>query len=245
MRTSLTTAASAITSAFRELYLENEGNHFRVDEKVDMSDLMSTWLDNLEVNDFRIDKNLEVNDFRIDKSLEVDDSGGHGGFDQENLPKTEDAKEDPYRGFILNSASYKWLVTSLRQELLLEAPCHSSGNAQSQISKEISSQLKPRRISRMRAPALCGVVFHAVWDPLAFCKEQGYPGRLEEAIENALTLTGGDDNIELLTCSEYVCRTWPSIGGQVLHWIKSIIRVRSLSDEEPEKSGEIQHRLRG
>lgn len=169
MRTSLTTAASQITSAFQELYLENEGNHFRVDEKVDMSDLMRTWLDNLE----------------------VDDSGDHGGFDQENLPKTEDAKEDPYRGAILNSASYKWLVTSLRQELLLEAPRHSSGNAQSQISKEISSQLKPWRISRRRAPAPCGVVFHAVWDPLAFCKEQGYPGRLEEAIENALTLTGG------------------------------------------------------
>ncbi|KAH7351354.1 hypothetical protein BKA65DRAFT_500238 [Rhexocercosporidium sp. MPI-PUGE-AT-0058] len=66
-----------------------------------------------------------------------------------------------------------------------------------------------------------------------FCKEQGYPGRPDEAIENDLTLTGGDDHVELLTCSEYVYRTWPLIGEQVLHWIKSIIGARSIDDEKP------------
>ncbi|KAN0087371.1 hypothetical protein V8E54_001059 [Elaphomyces granulatus] len=119
-----------ITSAFQEVYFENEGNHFRVDEKMDIPDLIRAWLDNLE----------------------------------------------------------------------------------------------PRH-----ALAPCEVFHQAQWDPLAFCKEQGYPGRPEKAIENALTLTRGDNNVELLTCSGYVCRTF--------HWLKSIIRVRSLlNDETPIKN---------
>jgi hypothetical protein len=49
MRTFLTIVASQITSAFQEVYFENEGNHFRVDEKMDIPDLIRAWLDNLEV----------------------------------------------------------------------------------------------------------------------------------------------------------------------------------------------------
>jgi hypothetical protein len=217
----LTIVARQITSAFQEVYLENEGNHFRVDEKMDIPDVIRAWLD----------------------SLEVAAAGKPGGFDQKPLPRAEETEKDPYRRVILNSASYKWLVTSLRQELLLEAPRNS---LQSQISKEIASQLKPVRISRRQALAPCEVFYQAQWDPLAFCKEQGYPGQPEAAIGNALTLTRGDNNVELLTCSGYVSRTWPLIGEQVLHFLKGIIKTRNLLDnKKPIKNGEIQHILRG
>jgi hypothetical protein len=75
MRMFLTIVASQITSAFQEVYFENEGNHFRVDEKMDVPDLIRAWLDNLEVAA----------------------AGKPGGFNQKPLPRAE----DPYWRIIL------------------------------------------------------------------------------------------------------------------------------------------------
>ena len=76
MRTFLTIVASQITSAFQEVYLENEGNHFRADEKMGIPDVIRAWLD----------------------SLEVAAAGKPGGFDQKPLPRAEETERSVSEG---------------------------------------------------------------------------------------------------------------------------------------------------
>ncbi|KAK3312310.1 hypothetical protein B0H66DRAFT_608585 [Apodospora peruviana] len=192
-----------IVSDLQEIYRQGQEHlHFRLNEFKEMNnfyELRESWLANLDrANGWSIAQKPET-------TLQPSGFRKYSG---------------PYRQVIRSSTSYRWLLTSLRQHLLLEIR-QGSEDAPDQLSKDIIWRLQRTRPH----PWLFRVRFLATWDILGFCREQGYAEPPEEAVANALTLTGGDGNFELLTCSDYVRRTWPLFGDKVLQWIKNVIKA--------------------
>jgi hypothetical protein len=49
-------------------------------------------------------------------------------------------------------------------------------------------------------------------DPSAFVREQEYREKPDEVVEITITLTGSAKDAQALTCAQYLCQTWPSVG---------------------------------
>lgn len=139
--------ASHITLAFHEVYLETKGQHHRMDGNM-MQQIIEAWISKLNFAGFQ-------SHFFQDILSRVEDTKK-----DESIEEEEEPEKDPFRGVILNSTSYRWLVTSLRQNLLLETAQYSPGNVQYQISHEINAHLGPVRVSRKRPQAPCEVFYH-------------------------------------------------------------------------------------
>lgn len=68
------------------------------------------------------------------------------------------------------------------------------------------------------------MVFQLDWDPLEFVKEQQYIESPDEALANAITLTGSCDDAQALTSLGYLSQTWPTTGESAMHVLCDAVR---------------------
>ena len=134
---------------------------------------------------------------------------------------TQRPQLDQYRDFIFNTPAYEWLIGSLRRECLLDP---ATPNSMATIRQMIISSLySSHRISRRRSSEAYKVTFEVEWDLMAFIKRQ-HREKPAEAIDMAITLTGSANDWQALSCTGYLCQTWPSTGEHIIRLVKDVFR---------------------
>lgn len=146
----------------------------------------------------------------------VDDLPEIPGQDQEGSLESLDSE---YLKLILASPAYQWLLAALRREVVLNLEDAASMVA---IRKAIAFP-RPPRISAKRSVEIFSLTFHIPWDPKQFVKDQNYQEKPEDAICDAITLTGTAKNAQALTTAQYLEQTWPTTGQQILQLIRAIV----------------------
>lgn len=128
---------------------------------------------------------------------------------------------EAYRTFVFQSPAYKWLLEQLLGEAYLDS---SEADVLKGIRQEIGSALPtPRSVSRRVCSEPYQIRLEMDWDPKSFIKEQKYEEPAAEAVERAITITGSSTNAQALTCSQYLCQTWPSSGNYTSQLIKDLL----------------------
>ena len=58
-----------------------------------------------------------------------------------------------------------------------------------------------------------------------FCqRSKSIERKPDEAVEIAITLTGSSKDAQALTCTQYLCQTWPSAGEYTMRLVKDVLR---------------------
>ncbi|KAF3089936.1 hypothetical protein TWF103_000657 [Orbilia oligospora] len=171
-----------------------------------------------------MDKNKQGTE---EKSEYGDGSDGGGLYDitedeETKMGNTAIDRAMVYRDFILKTPAFEWLVGVLRREITLLTPAEPN---YMELTKRSVSECLPssHRISKNRSAETFNTIFLTGWKPLTFVKEQEYELKPSEAIERAVTLTGSAEDAQELTCVEYLCQTWPSIGKYIIELVKDVI----------------------
>ena len=126
---------------------------------------------------------------------------------------------------LYNHTAYQWFVANVQRELYLEpATITEMETVANVIWRRVCSLPSVRSISRTRPPETCIIAFEIDWNPLAFVREQHYPQEPHEAIEIAITLTGGARDAQALTSGQYLCQTWPINGEHTMQLVKDVVR---------------------
>jgi hypothetical protein len=143
--------------------------------------------------------------------------------DDDNSDDGEDETESgSYRDFIMNSSAYSWLVATLQRETIL---IRANPDLMKKIEEKILSALpSAHKVSMKARPQTYKVTFELEWDPLSFVKEQKYRESPEQALQNAITLTGGENDAQAVTASEYLFQTWPATGRHVMRLVTDVVR---------------------
>lgn len=169
-----------------------------------LADKMSGWFGKTEENE---------ND---DNELQSEEQGDD---DLDNAPALQF-----YKDFIFTTPAYQWFLANLRRELYLE-PATITGmeTVANVIRRRVYSLPSVRSVSRTRPPETCTMAFEIDWNPLAFVREQDYPQEPHEAIEIAITLTGGARDAQALTSGQYLRQTWPINGEHTMKLVKDVV----------------------
>ncbi|KAK4185664.1 hypothetical protein QBC35DRAFT_476145 [Podospora australis] len=141
---------------------------------------------------------------------------------------TED-EDVTIRELLSETLAYRWLLGTLRRELLL---CPADTDVMTDIRNAIMSILPTTyRLSRRAPSAGFAMVFELDWDPQAFIWREEYDSERGAALGMALTLTGSANDAQALSCGQYLAQTWPATGPEVLEVIKSVVRNGSANRE--------------
>ncbi|KAE8400766.1 hypothetical protein BDV37DRAFT_286262 [Aspergillus pseudonomiae] len=181
----------------------------RNSDKMPLQELMSLWHSKGPPEPgFNVEESLE--DMENEDQVLIDSSKVDG--EDSNLPQLQS-----YRALIINSPSYKWLLTILHRECMLAPP---EANVMHQIRDYILAVLPVSPIISRKTPTMAFEVFVRLnWNPIAFYTEQEYAESPKDAMERAITLTGSRTTAQALTCSQYMSQTWPLTGIQILQLI--------------------------
>jgi hypothetical protein len=151
-----------------------------------------------------------------------------GGLSDEN--SSDEDLEGPdvskYEEVVTKSSAYRWLLARLHREVdFTSFGQNGTSSISTQIRERLYSQPELHMISRQSGPPIFKMIFRSEWDPMGFIREQEYSEEPGEAIAGALTITEGvDDNAEAMACSEYLCRTWPLLGQDIMELVKDVVR---------------------
>lgn len=152
----------------------------------------------------------------------LEDQEPNKGADEEENEETYMPEHLAYRDFIFKAPAYEWLLANLRREFHL---CPAEPNSMDAIRRKILSSLpSSHKVSRKKSAEAYKMTFGIEWDPLAFVKEQEYREEPDKAIEMAITLTGTAKDAQALTCTQYLCQTWPSAGEHTIQLVKDVVR---------------------
>ncbi|KAL8407811.1 hypothetical protein RB594_006580 [Gaeumannomyces avenae] len=131
-----------------------------------------------------------------------------------------------YKRVITNSTAYRWLLARLHRELALTRPTHAVSAV---IRGRLRSRAENRHISRRSGPPICTMLFQSEWDPLVIISNQEYGEKVtpSEAMERAIAITEGpDEEVEALSCGEYLRRTWPGLGETFVKLMQHVVEVK-------------------
>ncbi|KAK7568881.1 hypothetical protein IWX91DRAFT_128174 [Phyllosticta citricarpa] len=106
----------------------------------------------------------------------------------------------------------KWVFEKFRGESY-------TADSRSIIHGQIMEVLRGQR-SRSRKQAY----FRIDWNPYKFLDEQQYTNAPEEALANAIIITGSASSAEATTTAEYLDRVWPASGLRTLHILQQLVR---------------------
>ncbi|KLU82357.1 hypothetical protein MAPG_01429 [Magnaporthiopsis poae ATCC 64411] len=207
----------AITAAVRNRYhamAENDATaRVRADDLPSSSDLVRGWLD-----DAHGIPDGEQFGVVVDGLDEVDQQEEE--FDEDGI--IQEIAE--YTRLMVGSHAYRFLLANVRAEASL-----AQDGTMNKIRDTMTSALSPiwRRISRQRPPDVCMATFVVNWEPFTFLEEQGYAEPPEDAISNAVTVTGSSVDAQATTVAQYLAQTWPGIGLDVLSKIQDLLKGHS------------------
>jgi hypothetical protein len=172
-----------------------------------------------KISAWAIDDPAEMEAPGIPEELEIDRGSDFGDLDHEEELMPEIMI---YRRLIEDSGAYMWL----RAQLSSRTPLSISGiDIRGKIRNDILGALpEAPRISRTRRQPLITAVYNVQWDLLGFLKEQQYKEEHGYAFENAITLTGGEGEMQAETCMGYMQQTWPLMGECLIRILKHAIQ---------------------
>lgn len=176
---------------------------------------MGNWIQNLEDpedEDIGNLKNQNSTEDAVNDSMNPDSDED----EEANVPDLL-----TYQNFISKAPAYKWLLANLHRECLLFP---AEPNIMEALRHQIVHFLpSSHKVSRKRSSETCKMTFEIEWCPLAFIKEQEYREAPYEVAEIAITLTGSAKNAQALTCAQYLCQTWPSVGQNIIQLVKDVV----------------------
>ncbi len=173
-----------------------------LDEPEILPNIHSSWPSRPDSDDFS-DGNSTETSFN-DEGVQVDATGFQ-----------------PYRDCLDSSATYKWLLETLKRQALLAA---AVPDVRGEIRRKILTSL-PRsknKVSRKASSEAHTAVFEVEWDPASFVKEQKYNANPDAAIASAITITGSVQDAQALTTGQYLSQTWDSLA--LLRVIQEVLR---------------------
>lgn len=123
-----------------------------------------------------------------------------------------------------------------------------TSNAEREIRETVIRTLRAARgkncLSMPQPAEPHRIILEVDWDPRSFVAEQQYNLPPEDAIPNAITVTGSPDHCQALTASQYLTQTWALTGNHMVRLVRGV-----LSGEQGERySGKIwllQHHKQG
>ena len=146
------------------------------------------------------------------------DTGQHERVDDEDLFEGVGEDDDDgdldlptvsaYRRAVIDSPSYRWLVSSLQREMSLGVD-HSAGTASGRGIKEfLFHKLPIGAVSKSRGPLTHEVAFEFRWDPfVSLHRVSPY------AVSSTITLVhDAESRYFATTFQEYLHRMWPETG---------------------------------
>lgn len=93
------------------------------------------------------------------------------------------------------------------------------------IGAEIFSKLPSHHaVSPNTALNKYSATFEIDWDPLLFCRQQGYVESADKAIRKAITITGSADDAQATTMTMYILQTWPKMCIAVMQLVGDVLR---------------------
>lgn len=131
-----------------------------------------------------------------------------------------------YADCVSDPRGYQWLSETLRAKIKHRP---SVLDARRQIrnvviktlrdvrSKNILSMSETQPIKPQR------IALEIDWDPKSFVVEQQYDLTPEDAIANAITVTGSPKDCQALTTSQYLTQTWASTGDSMIRLIRCVL----------------------
>ncbi|OTA53093.1 hypothetical protein K449DRAFT_224392 [Hypoxylon sp. EC38] len=145
--------------------------------------------------------------------------------DEDKEVNADDLLPSNYRSIVDNSTSFQWLLCRVRQGTALTS---SEASCRHTIAKHIRQKLYSRPenciINGNRGPPTCSMTFRSDWQPLAFVREQEYNEMPEDAIERAIMIVQSmSGDTEAMPCSEYLSRTWPFFGEDLMGLLKHVV----------------------
>jgi hypothetical protein len=116
--------------------------------------------------------------------------------------------------FLRAGIPWKWLTTRLSSWARLSWPHKGSDD---EVSRMVTATIQST--GTRNQTVLCQLA----WDPVSFLSmnyDQNNPPSLGEVI----TMTGWDNQVQSMTCSEYLQQTWPLYGIGILYAVQDAIR---------------------
>jgi hypothetical protein len=151
---------------------------------------------------------------------------GNAPYPDCDLPRDDGA--EPWRNasliedseaFLRAGLPWKWLTTRLSSCARLSWPCKGSDD---EVSRMVTATIQST--GTRNQTVLCQLA----WDPVSFLSmnyNQNNPPSLGEVI----TMTGWDNQVQSMTCSEYLQQTWPLYGMGILYAVQDAIRSPSAT----------------
>ena len=126
-----------------------------------------------------------------------------------------------YSEVIHHASAYRWLLSRIRAITDFDIP--GGRDVANDIRSRILGSLdQPKKISRSTPNTTSSVVFDLDWDPTDFANTE-YGSMPDSFLSEIITLTGDGNNVQALTCSEYLKQTWPETGNRLLGIIEQAI----------------------
>lgn len=94
-----------------------------------------------------------------------------------------------------------------------------------QIRQAIIGKLRPKKILSRRDPGEVRIDFSLNWDLGRFYEEQEYQVPLEQVLEQAVTLTGYGNDVQITTCPEYMSQVWPETGPALVRYLQVALKI--------------------
>ena len=156
-----------------------------------LPNIHSSWQSRPESDDFSDDDSTKSS--LNDEGVQLDATG----FQQ-------------YLDCLDSSATYKWLLATLKRQALLAA---AVPDVREKIRWKILTFLarSKNKVSRKASSEAHTALFQVKWDPASFVKEQKYNANPDAAIASAITITGSVQDAQALTTGQYLSQTWDSL----------------------------------
>ncbi|KAI1394973.1 hypothetical protein F4819DRAFT_222679 [Hypoxylon fuscum] len=217
----------AIATSFKEIYQQTKelDTDVNVTQEPQPTQIINRWLTSTgeeAVEECCID-------LVVDHPTE-DDLRTQGHRDTSENEDLNILEYEESRKLVSGEPGYLWLLDQLRREAVL-------ARAEPDTLREIRD-IVFRGIGDMVLRAVPGttyprrekpaeetrVIYTVHWDILAFLRQQGYGVMNEQAIFDAITLTGSDIDAQALSCRQYMAQAWPSTGLQTLKLLQGMLR---------------------
>lgn len=197
-------------------------------DDISINDTVGAWLSDLDLSQTQPKtdgSNLsKYNQHEDIESANTNIDSAKDDYSEANPSKFQEAT-DPwlaaYHELIPKTEGYQWLLSRLKQELLM-APAKPS--FMDTINNLITQSLQSSpQIGHHTSTTIYDAEFEVDWDIMAFLEQQQYSTALHEAIERVITVTGSYQDSYVTTCGQYIDQTWPSSGRITMQLVKVMV----------------------
>jgi hypothetical protein len=118
--------------------------------------------------------------------------------------------------FLRSGLPWQWLTTRLSSLVRL---CWPDGGLDDVVSRTVMATMTTANWATRNVQMISCCV---EWDPASFLSTQ-YDQNFLPRLGEVITLTGWDNQVQSMTCTEYIQQTWPIYGMSILYAVEDAI----------------------